>query len=154
MTKQIVGTTFADSFYCGAYRFGNDISDLDEQYNFIPLITPDEFIALNRNVVNDFSEKFVGRSSNSQRLNFGILRDKVIYDFCDTKMAFQRTKIHRGENVSEWLLSFCCRNKDCLRHHDKEAIETFGYKLSKSIRLKYLTASIEWAIRNLTKNTL
>jgi len=154
MTKNNVGLLFGDPFYCGVYKIGDNISNLNEQYNFMPLITPDEYIALNRNVANDFSEKFVGRSSSSKRLDFGILRDKVICDFCNEKMAFQRTKIHRGVNAGKWLLSFYCRNKDCIRHNDKEAIERYGHKLSRSIRLKYLTAHIEWTLRHLTKNTL
>ena len=153
MTKKNVGTLFGDPFYCGVYKIGNNISNLNEQYNFMPLITPDEYIALNRNVANDFSEKFVGRSSSSKRLDFGILRDKAICDFCGEKMAFQRTKVKKGKNAGKWLLSFYCRNKDCIRHNDKAAIEKYGHKLSKSIRLKYLSAKIEWTLRHLTKNT-
>lgn len=52
------------------------------------------------------------------------------------------------------MISYYCRNKDCIRHNHQEAIEKYGRKLSKSIRLKYLTAYIEWTLRHLTKNTV
>lgn len=154
MTKKIIGDIFADPFYCGAYKYGDNITNLNDQYNFMPLITPDEFIALNRSMASDFNEQSVGRSSISQRLDFGILRGKVICDYCDKTMAFQRTKIKKGKNAGSWMISYYCRNKDCIRHNHQEAIEKYGHKLSKSIRLKYLTAHIEWTLRHLTKNTV
>lgn len=154
MTKKIIGDIFADPFYCGAYKYGDNITNLNDQYNFMPLVTPDEFIALNRNMASDFNEEFIGRSTISQRLDFGILRGKVICDYCDKVMSFQRTKIKKGKNAGSWLISFYCRNKDCIRHNHDLAIEKYGHKLSKSIRLKYLTAHIEWTLRHLTKNTI
>lgn len=99
MTKKIIGDIFADPFYCGAYKYGDNITNLNDQYNFMPLITPDEFIALNRSMASDFNEQSVGRSSISQRLDFGILRGKVICDYCDKTMAFQRTKIKKSKNA-------------------------------------------------------
>ena len=120
----------------------------------MPLITPDEFITLNRNMASDFDEEFIGRSTISQRLDFGILRGKVICDYCDKVMSFQRTKIKKGKNAGSRLISFYCRNKDCIRHNHDLAIEKYGHKLSKSIRLKYLTAHIEWTLRHPTKNTV
>lgn len=65
MTKKIIGDIFADPFYCGAYKYGDNITNLNDQYNFMPLIAPDEFIALNRSMANDFNEQSVGRSSVS-----------------------------------------------------------------------------------------
>ena len=69
-------------------------------------------------------------------------------------MAFQRTKIKKGKNTGSLMISYYCRNKDCIRHNHQKAIEKYGHKLSKSIRLKYLTAHIEWTLRHLTKNTV
>lgn len=47
VTKQMVGNIFEDSFYCGLYQYGNNIVNLLDLYNFVPLITPDEYIQLN-----------------------------------------------------------------------------------------------------------
>lgn len=154
MDKKAVGLLFTDPFYCGIYKYGDNVANLNELYDFLPLITPDEFIALGRNVANNFNEEFVGRSTVAKRLDFGVLREKVICHYCDKIMTFQRTKIFRGKNKGSWLLSFYCRNKDCLRHKEKDAIEKYGKKLPKSVRLKYITAHIEWTLRHCTKNTL
>lgn len=62
-------------------------------------------------MASDFNEQSVGRSSVSQRLDFGILRGKVICDYCDKTMAFQRTKIKKGKNAGSWMISYYCRNK-------------------------------------------
>ncbi|MFZ2544688.1 MAG: hypothetical protein WAW80_01800 [Candidatus Saccharimonadales bacterium] len=57
MTKNMVGDFFADSFYCGLYQYDNNITNLTDLYNFAPLITPDEFVALNSDVTKDFGKK-------------------------------------------------------------------------------------------------
>ncbi len=153
MDKKSVSLLFTDPFYCGIYKYGENIANLSELYDFIPLFTPDEFITLGRNISDDFSQEFIGRNTLAQRLDFGILREKVYCDFCKKKMQFQRTKIHRGKNAGRWLLSFYCRNKECIRHNPEKSKELYGKTLSKSIRLKYITAHIEWTLRHLTKNT-
>lgn len=152
MNNKSVGDLFADSFYCGVYKYGDNVTDLSEHYNFLPIITPDEYIALNRNLAESFNEKTVGRKTSSQRLDFGLLREKVICDYCDSIMVFQRTKIKKGKNAGSWLLSFYCRNKSCIRHNDNEAIKKYGKKLARGVRAKYVTAHIEWTLRHLTEN--
>ena len=154
MDKKTVATMFADPFYTGAYKYGDNLANLNDTYNFLPLMTPDEFIALSRNMSDSFNQKFIGRSNVSQKLEFGLLREKVICDFCDRIMTFQRTRIKRGKNAGSWLLSFYCRNKECVRHDDDEAIRLYGHKLSKGIRVKFLTAHIEWTLRHMTANVL
>lgn len=155
MNKQTVSNLFNDPFYCGVYKHGNNIVDLaDLPVSFIPLMTPDEFISINRNTASSFNEAFIGRSTVQKRLEFGILREKVICDFCGKTMIFQRTRLKKGVNKGKFMLSFYCRNKDCTRHNDEEAIRKYGKKLPKSIRAKIVTAHIEWAIRHLTENTV
>jgi len=154
MDKKSVSLLFNDPFYCGIYKYGDNLANLNELYDFLPLFSTDEFIALSRNTSDSFNEEFVGRSTSAKRLDFGLLREKVICDYCDKIMTFQRTKIKRGKNAGSWLLSFYCRNKECIRHNDKAAIEKYGKKLPKTVRMKYITAHIEWTLRHLTKNTL
>jgi DNA invertase Pin-like site-specific DNA recombinase len=56
-TKQMVGNIFEDSFYCGVYQYGDNIVNLSDLYNFVPLITTDEYIALNADVSVAFGKK-------------------------------------------------------------------------------------------------
>lgn len=93
MTKNMVSELLTDEFYTGVHKHGDNIQNLNDQYNFLPLITPDEFITLGRNISSSFNKEFSGRNQVAQRLEFGLLREKVICDFCDRVMTFQRTKI-------------------------------------------------------------
>ncbi|MDQ5953777.1 MAG: Resolvase/invertase-type recombinase catalytic protein [Patescibacteria group bacterium] len=151
MDKKTIGALFNDPFYIGTYKYGNNIVNLCDIYNFMPLFTPDEYIALSRNIANNFKEEFIGRSTSAKRLDFGLLREKVICDYCSKIMVFQRTKLTKGKNAGSYMLSFYCRNKDCIRHNEAEAMKQYGKKISTGIRAKYVTAGIEWTIRHCTK---
>ena len=152
VTKQMLGNIFEDSFYCGLYQYGNNIVNLIDIYNFVPLITTDEYIALNAQVSTDFGKSTKVRTNNNKRLDYGLLRGKVICDFCDIPMQFQHTPIKRGKNAGTMLISFYCRNKECLRH-DKVEQQKQGIKLLKSIRSTYVLSAIEWEIRHATKKS-
>ncbi|USN96814.1 MAG: recombinase family protein [Candidatus Nomurabacteria bacterium] len=154
MDKKTVATIFTDPFYTGAYKYGDNITNLNDTYNFLPLMTPDEFIALSRNMSDSFNAKFVGRNNVSKRLEFGLLREKVICDYCSKIMTFQRTQIKRGKNAGSWQLTYYCRNKDCVRHNDEEAIRKYGKKLARSVSARFITAHIEWTLRHMTANIL
>lgn len=153
LNKKTVAKLLSDPFYCGVYEYGKNYANLHEIYTFVPLVTTDEHIVLSKNTADTFQKEYAGRKTNAQRLEFGILREKVICDFCDSIMGFQRTKLTKGKNAGSYTISFYCKNKNCLRHRPKEATERFGKPLPKSIRLKYLTAHIAWTLKHLTKNT-
>jgi DNA invertase Pin-like site-specific DNA recombinase len=152
VTKTKVGEIFADPFYFGLYQYGKNLANLVDIYNFLPLITPDEYVLLNQKMAVNFGEKYAGRNTNVTRLDYGLLRGKVICDYCDVAMQFQHQEIKRGKNTGRWLISFYCRNKDCQRYKDEEN-KTNGIKLSKSIRAKYVMAHIEYTLRHCTKQS-
>ncbi len=152
VTKQMVGNIFEDSFYCGLYSYGDNLTNLIETSTFKPLITADEYIMLNSDVAKNFGKTTGVKSNRSQRLDYGLLHNKVICDFCDVPMQFQHQKLKRGKNTGKWLISYYCRNKACLRH-DKEEQKKQDLRLSKSIRAKYVLAGIEWQLRHLTKQS-
>lgn len=152
MNKARVGELFEDPFYFGLYQYGDKVTNLIEMTGFLPLITPDEYIQLNQKVASAYDKKYAGKSVQSKRLEYGLLRGKVICDFCDEPMQFQHNKIARGKNKGKWVISFYCRNtENCIRHNDEEAIKKYGHKLGRSIRAKYVMAHIEWTLRHLTK---
>ncbi len=152
VTKQMVGNIFEDSFYCGLYKYGENLANLVDLYNFKPLITADEYIQLNAGVAKDFGRTTSVKTNRNQRLDYGLLHNKVICDYCDGTMAFQHTALRRGKNTGRWVISFYCRNKACLRHNTEEQ-KKLGIKLPKAIRAKYVLAGIEWQLRHLTKKS-
>ena len=142
-----------DPFYFGLYKYGKNKANLMDLYSFIPLITPDEYIQLNKDTAKDFGKKAVARNSGDKRLGYGLLRNKIICDFCDQTMQFQHQQIHRGINKGKWLISYYCRNKNCIRHDEKQAIEKYGHKLQKSVRGLIVLSYIEATLRNCTKKS-
>ena len=102
----------------------------------------------------NFGEKYAGRSVPTTRLDYGLLRGKVICDYCDHPMQFQHQELKRGKNAGRWVISFYCRNRDeCIRHNKEEAIKQYGIELSKSIRAKFISAHIEYTLRHCTKKS-
>ena len=116
-------------------------------------MTPDEYIELNQKTAATFGKQFAGASVQAKRLEYGLLRGKVICDYCDTVMQFQHQKVQRGKTKGMWVISFYCRNKECLRHNEAEAMKQFGKKLGKSVRAKFIMAHIEWTLRHCTKKS-
>jgi DNA invertase Pin-like site-specific DNA recombinase len=153
-TKQKVADIFEDSFYCGLYQYGDNIVNLTDIYSFKPLITTDEYIMLNSDIAKDFNKKTSVKTNRVKRLNYGLLNNKVICDYCDEQMVFQHQPIPRGKNKGKMVVSFYCRDKGqgCLRHNKNEQKKQ-GIKLSKSIRAKHVMAGIEWQLRHLTKQS-
>lgn len=152
VTKQMVGNIFEDSFYCGLYKYGDNYANIVELSNFKPLMTPDEYIMLNSGVAKNFGKTSSVKTNRSERLDYGLLHNKVICDYCDVSMQFQHPPIKRGKNAGKRSVSFYCRNRACLRHN-KEEQKAQGIKLSKSIRAKFVLAGIEWQLRHLTKQS-
>lgn len=154
MNKARVGELFEDPFYFGLYQYGDKVTNLIEMTGFLPLITPDEYIQLNKKVASTFSTKYAGQSVQNKKLEYGLLRGKVICDYCEEPMQFQHQLIKRGKNEGKYVISFYCRNSEnCIRHNEVEAINLFGHKLNKSIRAKYVMAHVEWTLRHLTKKS-
>ena len=150
--KQMVGDIFADPFYFGLYHYGKHLADLTEITGFLPLITPDEYITLNQVMAANFGEKHAGKSVRNKRLDYGLLRGKVICDYCDQQMQFQHQQVKRGKNAGSWVISFYCRNQNCFRF-DKDKQAEAGDFPSKSVRAKYIMAAIEWELRHCTKKS-
>lgn len=149
VNKKMVGDLFEDPFYFGLYKFGKNVANLTELYDFLPLITPDEYIELNQKMAEAFEVKYAGKKTLNARLDYGLLRGKVICDYCDTTMQFQHQEIKRGKNAGRWLISYYCRNKDCQRYKDEEN-KAQGIRLKKSVRAGIVMAQIEWTLRHMT----
>jgi len=153
MNKARLGELFEDPFYFGLYRYGDNLANLTDIYGFLPLMTPDEYIELNHKTAMSFGKQYAGASVQAKRLEYGLLRGKVICDFCDNVMQFQHQKMAKGKTKGMWVISYYCRNKECIRHNEAEAVKQFGKKLGKSVRAKFVMAHIEWTLRHCTKKS-
>ena len=152
MTKSKVGNLFEDPFYFGLIPTWQTIADLVDVYDFLPLITPDEYILLNREAADDFGKEYAGKGSAAARLEYGLLRGKVICDFCESIMQFQHQQIKRGKNKGMWLISWYCRNRqNCIRHNDKAAIEEYGRSSKRVLGVSWLYHRLKKCSGNVPK---
>jgi DNA invertase Pin-like site-specific DNA recombinase len=106
-----------------------------------------------REAASDFGKEYAGKGTAAARLDYGLLRNKVICDFCDSNMQFQHQEIKRGKNKGMWLISWYCRNRQCIRHNDKAALEKYGKRLKRSIRALYVVPPIEEMLKQCTKKS-
>lgn len=145
-SDKMLGKLFADSFYCGLYQVGDNIVNLDEEYGFVPLMTVDEYIALNKEIADDFNIGAANTKRINKRLDYGLLRDKVICDYCKDVMKFQNTRISKGKNAGRWVINYYCRTKTCKRREP-------GSGLGKSVRAFILSDAIYHTLQHCTKRS-
>ena len=66
-------------------------------------------------VAGGFNVISADKKKINKALEYGLLRDKVICDYCDDIMKFQITKVPKGKNAGKWVVTYYCRNKNCER---------------------------------------
>ncbi len=135
--KTRLSTVFRDPFYAGVLQYGEDTVDLTTVYDFVPMITPDEFFQINK--INDFKQAFQMekvRERSKTRANF--LRGMVFCGYCHSKrvVALTTKKLKSGEKRRYY--NFRCDNKVCSHY-------------GKSDRAKYV---IDFVLSNLKNDTL
>ncbi|MBD3281115.1 hypothetical protein GF389_06405 [Candidatus Dojkabacteria bacterium] len=102
MTKSTLSRILAEPFYAGILRFGQKqelVVNLKEEYDFVPLVTTDDFLKLNPDVKNDYLYK--ARASKYASNTF--LKDQV---HCECgNLTYHST----GKNIKYMR----CLNKKC-----------------------------------------
>lgn len=143
LTNQSLGKMFEDTFYCGLFQFGQTLTSLCDIYDFVPLMTVDEYITLNKKIAEDFSITPADKKKLNKSLEYGLLRDKVICDYCDGIMKFQNTRVNKGVNAGKWVVTYYCRNTKCERYNK-------GNGIKHSIRAYILAHAIYQALEACT----
>lgn len=146
LTNQSLGKLFEDPFYCGLFQFGKTLTNLCDIYDFVPLMTVDEYITLNKKIAGGFNVIPADKKKINKALEYGLLRDKVICDYCDGIMKFQTTKVPKGKNAGKWVVTYYCRNKNCERRKA-------GSGLKNSVRAYILAHAIYQIIEACTKKS-
>ena len=153
MTTSKLDSILADPFYCGLYRYGNRIANLTEHYAFKPMLSPDEYISLNREAAEDLGGTLKVNSRKRGKLGYQLLKNKVICHFCDEPMHMQSSLIKRGKNSGSRKITFYCRNRkgSCLRYNDSEAKKRFGKVIPHSISAESIMNGLFRVLNKCTK---
>lgn len=103
MNDSTLSRIFSDPFYAGIVKFGQKrelVIILKDKYDFVPLITTDDFLKLNPNIKDKY--KFMSRATNYGKGNF--LKGKV-QCVCGS-IAYH----DRGNNAVKYMR---CKNRKC-----------------------------------------
>jgi len=90
MIKQELSEIFKDSYYCGVLVYGERkppiIVDLTEIYDFVPMISVDEYLKVNR--LSDITKALQSKIRGLKRgVKADLLRGKVICGYCNNPMS-------------------------------------------------------------------
>ncbi len=104
---------FHDTIYAGVLKYGKDSVSLIEEYDFIPMVTEEEFLAINKTqyIGNPFRSRYKVGSRKQTRADF--LRRMVFCSSCKKPMATGITskKDQKGDETNYFY--FRCDNKKC-----------------------------------------
>lgn len=112
-SKDRVSKTLKDPLYAGVLKYGNSYSNLEDFYDFTPVVTVEEFFKINK--ISDFtSSKLVSSLSVNKRKSTkaDLLRGIVYCGYCNKSVTSGLTskKLKAGE-VHYYL--YRCENEEC-----------------------------------------
>ena len=151
VTSNMVNRMMSDEFYAGVYKTGETVANLTDLYAFKPVITPDEFLKINKSIGEVFGE---GNSNGSKKqyLEYSLLSGKVICGYCDQPMTMEKHKLKKGKNKGRYSAVFYHHpNKMCRRWQDKK--DDNGNAMQKSVNVRYVISGIAYALQCCTKKT-
>jgi len=126
-TKDNVSDLLKDPHYAGVHLLGRNVSDLTEIYDFMPMITVEEFLKINK-IKNLKSSKIISISRpKTGDIRANLLRGVVKCGHCGdslTSMIIDK-KDKQTKEIMESRYYYKCENDEC---------ELFG----KSARAKYV----------------
>jgi DNA invertase Pin-like site-specific DNA recombinase len=112
-SKQSLSNLFGEPIYAGINDYGKNTVDLTKIYDFIPAITVEEFIKINKYdpYEKSFKPKKVSRSKSKREAD--LLSGKVNCHYCKNNM---NPGISKGSKGTPYYY-FRCTTKNCERHN-------------------------------------
>lgn len=114
MNKKRVSELLKDSIYCGVMVHGEKekrIVDLTEVYDFVPMVTVDEFMQINKFAnLDSFKQRF--RAERTGAIKADLLRGKVICGYCNHPMVSGLTTKESKKGVTHYY-NYRCDHRGC-----------------------------------------
>ncbi len=114
--KKRISLIMRDSIYCGVLLYGEKekkVVDLTQVYEFIPMVSVDEFLAVNKIVSIDKFFKQRLKVSKEGDIVADLLRGKVLCGFCNYPMVSAIThKINDRKGLTNYY-NYRCDNDFC-----------------------------------------
>ena len=109
-SEQVLNKIFKDSVYAGILKYGDNIVNLFELYDFMPMITVAEYMQLND--FDSFEQAFkLKKNKKKQAVTADFLNSKV---FCSACGEMVQANINKG-NTKKYY-NFKCTTYECARY--------------------------------------
>lgn len=131
MTNKVLSEIFRDTFYAGVLKYGEaDPVDLTKKYNFIPMVTVEEFMQINR--LSNIKKAFQMKQRGAKRdVKADFLRRIVFCGHCGNPMSAGVT-IKQNKNAPPTNYFFYrCDTKNC-------KINVNGRRVKQNVRAKVI----------------
>ena len=114
MTNKVLSEIFRDTFYTGVLGYGEDkktIVDLTDIYDFVPMVSVDEFLKINR--FSDIKKAFQTKQRSAKRnVKADFLRKIVFCGHCGRSMSTGIT-VKQAKSGAINYFNFRCDTKGC-----------------------------------------
>lgn len=111
MDKKRLSELFRDAFYTGVQKYGETVVNLTELYDFIPMITVEDFLKINR--FSDIKKAIVQRKRGYEGDYIAdLMRRRVICGYCDEPMTVGVTRKYNKSNQKLYFY-YRCDNQKC-----------------------------------------
>lgn len=114
MTKQVLSKIFRDPVYAGVVTYGKQVVNLNEVYDFIPMITPDQFLQINKLKNMGQALKLVAQRQRggSQAVRADLMRGMVFCASCGEGMYAGITS-KPGDGKKKEYFYYRCHAEGC-----------------------------------------
>jgi DNA invertase Pin-like site-specific DNA recombinase len=171
--KDAIHKLLRDPVYAGVLKYGNTLVDLTEQYDFVPVVSVQDFLKINKITSLD-SPKLVAsmmiKSKNKVKANF--LRGRVICGHCSKKFTSSLTTKKQKDGFKVTYYYYKCETPTCtfkgknvrasvvtiyvldfLNEHQFITKTNYDYWISQAkIHLKASLKSLDSEIASVNKN--
>jgi DNA invertase Pin-like site-specific DNA recombinase len=138
--KQEVGDLMSDPIYCGVTVYGKKVIDFTEIYDFKPMITPAEFLSINKGVKTGRLGKVLNYI-NKQGVKANLMRGSVLCGECTKPMTAGITN-KKKQNVNYFY--YRCETKGCPRKNKSERAKVIIDFASEYIRNNFKYDNKTW----------
>ena len=111
MDKKRVSLILKDPFYTGILKYGKELVNLWELYDFVPMITVDEFLKINK--ISNFNKALrLAGIGSKENIKADLMRGMIICGECGEKMtAGITTKRSKSGKINYFY--YRCDNPEC-----------------------------------------
>ncbi len=106
-----VGELLKDEIYTGILRYGDEVLNLIDTYNFVPMVSVDEYVKINKLSSITKKTKLRNKFFNKGSIKADFLRGMVTCGYCKQKMVSSITNKASAKGITKYYYYKCDTNR-------------------------------------------